>query len=193
MPANLLPTDGCVTYLAGHFSTEVADALFIELDDCLDWSQETAFVFGRNVPLARLTAWYGPTSYTYSGITHPARSFPPVMQHVVTSIEPVAGDFNCVLANLYRDGNDSVSWHGDNEVLWGDRPMIVSVSFGATRRFVLRHNLTGQCVSLELEHGSLLAMSGDTQHRWSHTIPKTRRVVGRRINLTFRRLATAPG
>ncbi len=189
MPDNLLPFDGDVSYLPGHFSTSEADALLVELDDCLDWSQESAVVFGKKIPLPRLTAWYGPTGYTYSGVVHSPHPFPPALRRVAGSVEQIAGEFNCVLANLYRDGRDSVSWHSDNESLWGERATIVSLSFGATRQFVLRHRQTRQRVSVDLEHGSLLVMRGDTQQLWSHAIPKTRRDVGRRINLTLRRLA----
>jgi len=188
MTVNLLPRDGEIVYLPGYFPSPEADALFSELNSCLDWSQETAFIFGRKVPVPRLTAWYGPTSYVYSGIMHPAHPFPQVLRHVAESIEPVAGDFDCALANMYRDGKDGVSWHSDNEMLWGDRATIASVSFGATRSFRLRHKSSGENLSVELGHGSVLYMSGETQRCWLHTIPKTGRTVGSRINLTFRRL-----
>ncbi|HUY05848.1 MAG TPA: alpha-ketoglutarate-dependent dioxygenase AlkB [Acidimicrobiales bacterium] len=192
MRENLLPFDGETSYLPGYFAPPEADSLFDELNDGLNWSQETARLFGRQIPLPRLTAWYGPTNYTYSGVTHPARPFSPPIQHVCQSIEPVASGLNCVLANLYRDGRDSVAPHSDDEALWGDRATIVSVSFGAARSFVLRHKRSGESVRVELEHGSVLIMSGDTQNCWFHAIPKTRRVVGRRINLTFRHLVGLP-
>ena len=190
MSVNLLPRDGEVAYLPEYFSTTEADALLSEMNNCLDWSQETAHLFGRRVPLPRLTAWYGPTSYAYSGVIHSARPFPPVMQQIAKSIEQVAGNFDCALANLYRNGRDSVSWHSDNERLWGVRPTIVSVSFGATRSFRLRHKSSGVNVGVELDHGSVLIMSGETQQCWLHSIPKTDRSVGSRVNLTFRRLVT---
>lgn len=192
MSVNLLPHDGEVTYLPGYFSAPEADVLFTKLSSCLDWSQEIAFVFGRQVPLPRLTAWYGPTSYAYSGVMHPARPFSPVIQHVAKSIEKVAGDFDCVLANLYRNGRDSVSWHSDNEELWGDRPTIVSVSFGAARSFRMRHRSSGEDIRVELSHGSVLVMRGETQQAWLHSIPKTDRAIESRINLTFRRLVALP-
>jgi alkylated DNA repair dioxygenase AlkB len=101
--------------------------------------------------------------------------------------ESVAGaSFNSVLVNLYRDGNDSVSWHSDNEAINGREPTIASVSLGATRRFDLRHRETKQTVRVDLEGGSLLVMSGLSQICWVHQIAKTKTAVGPRINLTFR-------
>ena len=193
MSANLLPFDGEVVYLPCFFKNRRADALFAELDSCLDWTQETATLFGRAMKLPRLTAWYGPTSYSYSGVTHAARPFPETVAGVARSLGQIADGFNCVLANRYRDGSDSVSWHSDNEALWGDQPIIASVSFGAARFFTLRHRSTGERVRVELEHGSVLVMRAMTQRFWLHTLPKTVRSVGPRINLTFRRLERLPG
>jgi alkylated DNA repair dioxygenase AlkB len=92
---------------------------------------------------------------------------------------------------LYRDGNDSVSWHSDNEEINGSEPTIASVSLGATRRFDLRHKESGETVRVDLEDGSLLVMSGLSQHCWAHQIAKTKAKVGPRINLTFRRVVTS--
>ena len=96
--------------------------------------------------------------------------------------------FNSVLVNLYRDGHDSVSWHSDNEAVNGKEPTIASVSLGATRRFDLRHKETKEVVRADLEDGSLLVMSGLSQHCWVHQIAKTKTPVGPRINLTFRQV-----
>ena len=97
-------------------------------------------------------------------------------------------NFNSVLANLYRDGKDSVSWHSDDEPELGINPIIASISFGETRRFQLRHksNKELEKVEIALTHGSLLIMKGTTQHYWKHQIPKTAKNIGTRINLTFR-------
>ena len=95
--------------------------------------------------------------------------------------------FNSVLLNLYRDGQDSMGWHSDAEPELGRNPVIASVSLGAVRRFVLRHKKRKeQHLALELEPGSVLVMAGALQHHWRHALPKTRQVVGPRINLTFR-------
>jgi alkylated DNA repair dioxygenase AlkB len=103
--------------------------------------------------------------------------------------------FNSVLANLYRDGADSMGWHSDDEASLGPQPVIASLSLGATRRFVLRHRRRRdlQTLTLSLEHGSLLVMAGETQRHWHHAVPKTRQPVGARINLTFRHVPSALG
>lgn len=94
--------------------------------------------------------------------------------------------FNSVLLNRYRHGNDSISWHADNEKELGNNPVIASVNFGASRVFQLKHIETKEKITIELSHGSLLVMQGELQHFWQHQIPKTKKVVGERINLTFR-------
>ncbi|MEO8011625.1 MAG: alpha-ketoglutarate-dependent dioxygenase AlkB, partial [Dokdonella sp.] len=99
--------------------------------------------------------------------------------------------FNGVLANRYRDGQDSMGWHSDDERELGEQPLIASLSFGAVRRFRLRHKNSGaKPIAIELESGSLLVMAGATQQNYRHDLPKTARAVGERINLTFRRIVT---
>jgi alkylated DNA repair dioxygenase AlkB len=99
-------------------------------------------------------------------------------------------DFNSVLANLYRDGRDSMGWHSDDEPELGAQPVIASLSLGSTRRFVLKHRRDpSRKFALELPHGSLLLMRGATQANYRHALPRTARPVGPRINLTFRRIS----
>lgn len=184
---NLLPYDGIVTHHHRYFATSEANELFEMLIHGLPWSQENARFFGKSVPLPRLTSWHGPTTYAYSGIVHPSLAMTPALGRIQATIEPVAHDMNCVLANLYRHGRDSMSWHADNDTEWGPSPTICSVSFGATRRFLLKHRKTGEKVTLELGHGDVVIMAGTTQEHWLHAIPKTSRPVASRINLTFRR------
>ena len=106
-------------------------------------------------------------------------------------VEVQAGaPLNAVLLNLYRDGQDSMGWHSDDEAVLGRNPLIVSVSLGGERRFDLRRKGLGRIAhSLQLEHGSLLVMRGATQHYWQHQVAKTRRPCAPRINLTFRWIA----
>ncbi len=189
-PANLLPFDGDVRYYPDWFA-EDADELFEALVDGLMWAQAHARFFGKPVPLPRLTAWYGPVEYRYSGVRHPARPFVPVLSRIAAAIEPIAPGMDCVLGNRYRTGADSVGWHTDGEELWGPRPTIASVSFGASRRFVLKHRSSKRIVDIELSHGSVLVLSGTTQSHWLHALPRTAKPVGERVNLTYRRLASA--
>ena len=102
-------------------------------------------------------------------------------------IEPVCEVvFNSVLLNLYRDGNDSISWHTDAEKELGKNPLIASVNFGAERKFQIRHNQTQEIIDIHLKHGSLLVMKGELQHFWKHQVPKQKKITEERINLTFR-------
>jgi alkylated DNA repair dioxygenase AlkB len=151
------------------------------------------FPFGRDMPVPRMTAWFGDADYTYSGICHRAAPFPAVVQRLRERAETIAGaSYNAVLLNLYRHGRDSVGWHSDNEAGLANCPTIASLSLGATRRFQFRHRRTKETITLELSEALWLVMTGETQRFWVHQVPKTTAAVERRINLTFRRMTPAP-
>lgn len=157
----------------------------------LDWRQDRIRLFGRQLPIPRLQAWHGEPGcqYRYSGLTLAPRPWTPTLQVLRAAIEErLAADFNAVLANLYRDGSDSVGWHADDEPELGPEPLIASLSLGAPRRFCLRHRHSGERHDLELPAGSLVVMGGSLQHHWLHALPKTRRPCGSRINLSFRQV-----
>lgn len=152
-----------------------------------DWRAESITLWGKQFLQPRLTAWHGDASYTYSGLTLPALPFSPLLAEIKQAVEAVsARRFNSVLLNYYRDGRDSMGMHSDDEPELGPAPAIASVSFGATRTFVLRHKRSKRTVKLDLNDGSMLLMAGATQANWSHGINKTTRALGPRINLTFR-------
>jgi alkylated DNA repair dioxygenase AlkB len=182
--------DADVVLYPTFFPTEQSDILLESLARRIVWKQEKINRFGRTIDLPRLTAWYGEEglAYSYSGITHRAVAWTSDLHEIKYPVESVANtSFNSVLLNRYRDGRDSVSWHSDDERALGINPVIASVSLGQTRRFQFRHRQHGQLrESVELTHGSLLLMQGATQHHWLHQIPKTKRPLGERINLTFR-------
>lgn len=187
---NLLPYDGDARL--------VDDAAFDwphiagMLAETIPWRVETARIFGREMPVPRMTAWFGDVAYVYSGIRHEVRPLPDIVRQLRDAAEKISrASFNAVLLNLYRNGADSVGWHSDNEAGLGDRPTIASLSLGATRRFQFRHRRTRQTIELELHQGQWLIMAGDTQRCWLHQVPKTAAVVGRRINLTFRQMLSA--
>ena len=169
-----------------------ADRLLGELRDTTAWRQDTITFFGKSVNVPRLTAWYGDegTRYVYSGIENVPLPWTPALLDVKRAVEPPSGVvFNGVLLNRYRTGKDGVSWHADDEPEFGERPAIASVSFGGTRTFQLKHKTRkGLKAAIELTHGSLLLMRGDTQANWLHQVPKTARAVEERLNLTFRRV-----
>jgi alkylated DNA repair dioxygenase AlkB len=168
--------------------------LFQRLNDEVEWEQQEITVYGKTHLQPRLVAWYGDagSTYTYSGLTlQPRPWFDPILQikAICESLADVT--FNSVLLNLYRDGEDTVGWHSDDEPALGQNPVIASVSLGAVRRFDLRHQTTKETVKTPLPSGSVLLMSGRLQTDWSHQIPRTKRVDAPRINLTFRRIGHA--
>lgn len=188
-PANLLPVDGEVYLFDAALAPTIADRAFADLMETIDWRQETATLFGRKIPLPRLTAWYGEHGYAYSGIRHEPVPMPPILTALKGEVERIASlAFNSVLINLYRGGRDSMGWHSDDEADLGRDPVITSLSLGATRRFQLKHRQSSELITLDLPHGSCLVMRGRCQACWRHQVPKTRKPVAPRINLTFRRL-----
>ena len=190
--------DADIRYKPHWLAAAQADRLFATLRDTIPWEHHRIVLFGRAMDAPRLSCWIGDAdaTYTYSRTRYLPHPWPDALRTLRERLcEESGADFNGVLANLYRDGNDSMGWHADDEPELGARPVIASVSLGATRRFVMR----GRGVSagkpdpahrlaIELGHGSLLWMAGDTQLHYRHALPKTARVVGMRINLTFRKL-----
>jgi len=186
--------DSQITYYPGFFDTKTSDLYFDRLRKETDWRQDDIRVFGKVYAQPRLTALYGEQGkpYTYSGITMTPLPFTPLLRSIKEQVEQLSkATFSTVLLNLYRDGQDSNGWHSDDEKELGHNPVIASVSFGQIRRFRLKHKQHRELkYHLDLTHGSLLLMSGPTQHHWKHQIPKTTRKVEPRINLTFRLIRT---
>lgn len=174
-----------------------AARLFDSLRSGVPWRHEKLVLFGREILQPRLTAWYGDpgAGYTYSGLTLSPEPWTAVLSALRARVEEAAAhSFNSVLLNYYRDGNDSVGFHADDEKELGENPVIASVSLGATRLFVLRpvrKHRDARAVRIALRGGSLLVMGGATQHAWRHSLPKQPGEVGARINLTFRRVDRA--
>ena len=181
--------NGEYIFFPNFFSKAESDLLLNGLRNNIVWKQESMNMYGKKIDFPRLTAWYGNNDkpYSFSGITLQPLPWTSEILTIKNKIEPVAKTvFNSVLLNLYRDGNDSISWHTDAEKELGLNPVIASVNFGATRKFQLRHIKTKEKLEIELTHGSLLIMQGQLQHFWQHQVPKTSKPVGERINLTFR-------
>lgn len=151
------------------------------------WRADTVVVYGKRYLQPRLSAWYGEASYTYSGLTLQPLPLTPLLEQLRRSVEAVtAHRYNSVLLNYYRDGQDSMGMHSDDEPELGPAPVIASLSFGATRSFVLRHKTRKLSQKIELMDGSLLLMSGNTQRFWLHGVNKTAKLTEPRLNLTFR-------
>lgn len=166
-----------------------AGLLFDQLEQAVHWRQDRIRLFGKEHLIPRLQAFQSDPGvhYTYSGLPMQGDDWIPAVLPLKQRLEALcAHPFNAVLLNLYRNGQDAMGWHADNEPELGHNPTIASVSLGATRRFRLRHNERRQTHALELTSGSLLLMQGSTQHHWQHCLPRTRRCQSPRINLTFR-------
>ena len=157
----------------------------------LQWRRQEITLFGRPVLQPRLMDWYADSgvTYRYSGLTLAPKAWPEVLRQLRERLEAHCGaPFNSVLCNAYRDGQDSMGWHADDEPELGPEPLIASLNLGATRRFRIRPRGGGSSLGVDLESGSLLLMSGRSQADYQHAVPKTRRPVGPRINLTFRQV-----
>jgi len=181
--------NGEVIFYPNFFSKTESDLFLQKLKNDIVWKQEFMNMYGKLVSFPRLTAWYGENDkpYSFSGITLAPNQWTDELIEIKNKIEVIAKvNFNSVLLNLYRNGNDSISWHTDAEKELGNNPVIGSVNFGATRNFQLRHIHNKEKLDLELTHGSLLIMQGELQHYWKHQVPKTSKPINERINLTFR-------
>ena len=186
---NILPKDGKAIFFPNYFNKEDSNRLFKALQENIQWKQDEITLYGKKMPVPRLSALYGDENltYTYSGILMKPLPWTPELLEIKNKIEAEAKVvFTTVLLNLYRDGKDSVAWHCDDEAELGINPVIGSVSFGATRTFKFRHLKDKTVEKVELTHGSYVLMKGETQHKWEHEIPKTTKVLSPRINLTFR-------
>jgi alkylated DNA repair dioxygenase AlkB len=176
---------GCVRYLPGWVAQ--AEDVFDKLRTEIEWEQHDITIFGRTVPTPRLTAWMGDVAYRYSGVVNQPHPWPAslrLLRDRLVAETDVA--FNSCLANLYRDGSDSIVYHSDDEPELGERPTIASISLGDRRRFTLRHRISRERWSWDLGQGDLLLMTDESQSDYAHAVPKTTRPIGPRINLTFR-------
>lgn len=190
----------CFEYRPDFIPRRLADAWLEQLWRELGWSRQEITLFGRRVMQPRLVAWYGDphAAYTYSGLTLQPSPWHSVLSELRERLETATGGrFNSVLANAYRDGGDSMGWHSDDEKELGTAPLIASVSLGAERRFLVRPRSppgggTNRSHGITLGPGSLLVMKGDSQRLFQHALPRTRKPVRLRINLTYRQVEIPP-
>jgi len=181
-PTVLVAERGDVTFVPEFLDPAIGAVLFGELHESTDFQADSRMMYGRRVLVPRETAARGakcPQTWT------------PTLARVRALIEAHVGHaFDYVFINRYRDGNDSVAWHNDNDATEDPRRVIASLSLGATRTFELRPKRTSgldfKKIALEVAHGDLIVMQGDTQLNWEHRIPKEPKIAGERINLTFR-------
>lgn len=192
----LLPlTDATVSYMSVFVPPKDADKLYQKFCTELAWRQDSIKMYGKSVNIPRLQAWYGDpdAAYRYSGIQMIPIPWTAELLQLKHDVERTTGAvYNSVLANWYRDGQDSMGWHSDDEAELGEQPTIASVTFGQLRDFDFRHKKDHQKYRIKLEHGSLLVMAGETQKNWQHGLAKRARPLEGRINLTFRQILSSP-
>ncbi|MFZ6052485.1 alpha-ketoglutarate-dependent dioxygenase AlkB family protein [Halocola ammonii] len=189
---NLLSHDGVVHYFPQLVSPAEADEFLQLLLNNIEWQHDEVVMFGKRIITKRMTAWYGdrPFDYTYSKIKRTALEWTEELKKLKLVVEKVTGEtFNSCLLNLYHSGEEGMGWHSDNEKELEKNGAIASLSFGAERKFVFKHRRTNEKVEIQLAHGSLLLMAGETQKHWLHRLPPTKKISSPRVNLTFRTIA----
>ena len=186
---NLLPFDGIVNYHGPVFSPEESQALHAALMQNILWQNDEVVLFGKRIVTSRKVAWHADNglTYSYSGSTKQSCPWTPELTRIKDIVQRLSGTvYNACLLNLYHDGGEGMGWHSDNEKSIVPESAIASVSLGAERKFSFKHRHTQETVSLQLEDASLLVMKGSTQAHWLHSLPKSKKVLQPRINLTFR-------
>lgn len=192
-PELLRISPGEITLYKDVLRRDESDKAFAKIQDELPWQQPTIRMHGKLIPIPRLQVWMGDdkTDYRYSGKIFSPEPWHPTIFAIKQKVESLTSyKYNSVLCNLYRNGQDSVSWHADDEPELCKETPIASFSLGALRRFDLKHKAkpTLEKVHIPLEHNTLLVMSPDVQNHWQHQLPKTKKVLEPRINLTFRKI-----
>lgn len=189
--SNLLPCNGHVNYFGKILSDEEILHYFNELNDTIAWKNDEVIIFGKLIITNRKVAWYATSNldYTYSNISKKAWPFTPALLRLKQIVEQKTGEiYNACLLNLYQNGSEGMGWHSDDEKELEPLASIASLSLGSERKFSLKHKQNKQTVSVILANGSLLEMKNETQLFWKHALPKTTKVLGPRINLTFRKM-----
>ena len=189
---NLLPSDGQVNYHPFAFSKEEIESHFHDLSNEIIWQQDVVKLFGKTYITDRKVAWYAekPFIYRYSGQSKIALPFSPTLLDIKSRVEKLTGsEYNACLLNYYHNGSEGMGWHSDNEKSICPNSSIASVSLGVSRKFQFKHKTHGHKFDLILDSGSVLDMRGETQEFWLHALPKSKKVLGTRINLTFRKMA----
>ena len=174
-------------YISNFLNREEADKLYNKLVEEIEWEEREIKMFGKVYMQPRLIKWYGDKAYSYSKQDFHAQKMPQIVEDLKQKVQEFSGvECNSVLINYYRNEQDSMGKHSDDEKELGLNPTIISVSLGEEREFVIINKSTKERIKINLEHGSLLIMNKDSQHKYWHELPKSRTKKGGRINLTFR-------
>lgn len=187
----IINKDGVAIYHPGVLSIDTANQYLIELQKGISWEQDVIHLFGKTFITQRRVAWFGdaPYKYKYSKISRVAKPWTNVLKQIKEIVESNCDEsFNSCLLNLYRDGNEGMGWHADNEKELKRNGTIASVSIGAERKFSFKHKVSHEVVDINLENGSALLMKGEIQQFWKHCLPKSKKISKPRVNLTFRNI-----
>ncbi len=183
--------NGWIIFMENFISLEKSDFYFDYFLNTIPWKSSKIKVFGKTYDTPRREAYFANSgkNYSYSGKSLVVNTWDEELIKLRDQLSEILGeDFNACLLNLYRDGQDSNGWHADNEKELGKNPIIASLSFGATRKFQLKHSKNSEKYDFNLSHGALIVMGGELQHFWKHQIPKQKKIADARINLTFRKI-----
>lgn len=178
-------------YFPDFLDQKVADDTYDYLISNLTWEQPTIEVYGKKHLVPRLQSWMGEVGrhYQYSGKTFKTTGWDPTVLKVKNLVQVKCNKrFNSALVNLYRNGEDKMGWHADDEKELGHAPAVVTVSLGVQRTFQFKHNQNGETVNIELAHGSLLLMKPGVQASYKHAVPARKKIQQGRISLTFRNI-----
>ena len=173
------------------FNQVDSNKLLKKLISDLPWESMAIKMFGKDITIPRLQCWVGDKGcdYKYSGKKFNRQDWPADLIMIREKIyKELNIDFNSVLVNYYRDGMDSMGWHSDDEKELGPNPTIASISLGSERDLVFRNKINKEVLPIPQTHGCLILIDGKTQKNWQHAIKKTRKVIGPRINMTFRNI-----
>lgn len=188
---------GCaaLTIVEQFYPADYSRRLYQRLVEEQPWPDNRYIVAGRQFVLPRLQTWHADPGivYSYSNNLLQTRPWTTLLTDIRRQVENhLHTPFNSVLVNWYRNGNDSVGWHADNEAELGPQPLIASLTLGATRPFAFRRKHGTEQKQILLKSGTLLIMQPDFQHHWLHSVPTVADVTAGRINLTFRQVIPAP-
>lgn len=186
---NLIPYDGEAYYIENFLEEKLAWQFFEDLNTNISWEHDEFIMYGKKIITKRKVAWYGSKEfdYNYSQKTRKAKPWTKSLTNLKQLIESESKDFfNSCLLNLYPAGSDGMGWHSDDEKELRPSAAIASISLGSDRKFSFKHKTTKETISLTLSNGSLLLMKGAIQEYWLHQLPKTKKIIGPRINLTYR-------
>ena len=182
-----------VKYIENFFDFDQSQLYMKHLTNDIKWKREKIRMWGKEIVTKKRIAWYADEgkSYTYSGSTFHPDQWNELLLEIKKYVEQyIKFQFNSVLLNEYKSGEVGMGWHSDDEKELGIDPIIASLSFGANRDFIFKHKTdkSFEKIKIHLKSGSLLIMSGSTQHYWKHSLPKRLKIREPRVNLTFRKI-----